>query len=65
MSYRLYTVDRSGRLQLSRTFDCSDDEAAVEQAREAAAEGEAVELWDGGRLVGRLSKLGVFTSPTA
>ena len=58
MSYRLYTVGPGGRLQLRRTFDSPDDEAAVEEAR---GHGEAAELWHGGRLVGRLSKLGVFT----
>lgn len=62
MSYRLYTVEPSGRLQLSRTFDCPDDEAAVEQARGSGADGHARELWQGGRLVGRLSKLGLFTA---
>ena len=62
MSYRLYLVSPSGRLQLSRTFESAGDEAAVAQARELTADGQAAELWDGGRLVGRLSKLGVFTA---
>jgi hypothetical protein len=62
MSYRLYTVDRAGRLQPSLAFDCPDDRSAVEQARAQGVLGEAAELWQGGRLLGRFSKLGVFTA---
>jgi hypothetical protein len=61
VSYRLYTVCPNGRLQLSRTLECADDEAALQQAR-AGVDGQAAELWHGGRLVGRFSKLGIFTS---
>lgn len=61
MSYRLYTVGPAGRLQLNRTFDSVDDDAAIEQARDTATAGEALELWRDGQLLGRISKLGVFT----
>jgi len=45
-------------------FEAEDDAAAVEAAR-SLSNGEAMELWQCGRLVGRFSKLGVFTPGAA
>ncbi|MEO8113861.1 MAG: hypothetical protein ABI655_05745 [Phenylobacterium sp.] len=59
--YRVYLVGDAGRLQLGPAYEALDDPAAIEQARQAQAGGAAAELWHGGRLVGRFSKLGVFT----
>lgn len=63
-SYRIYRVGHGGRLQLGEAFEAPDDAHAVEQARTHHATGEAAELWKGGRLVGRFSKIGTFTPGT-
>lgn len=60
-SYRIYHVGPAGRLQLGQTVSCANDAEAVERARLETADGRAAELWEGGRLVGHFSKLGVFT----
>jgi hypothetical protein len=59
-SYRVYIIGRDGRLQLGAAFDAADDEAAAARAVEVTQAGKAAELWAGGRLVGRVSKKGVF-----
>jgi hypothetical protein len=61
-SYRIYLVSKDGRLRLGDAFDAAADGDAVERARAAATPGEAVELWEGGRMVGAISPEGVFTS---
>ncbi|HLZ73811.1 hypothetical protein [Phenylobacterium sp.] len=61
-SYRIYIVDPDGRLQLGQAFEAVDDKAAGAQAQAAARRGRDAELWEGGRLVGRVSKDGVFTA---
>lgn len=59
-TYRIYRVATGGRLQLGESFEAADDAEAVRLAGDLRG-GQAVELWEGGRLVGRISKLGVFT----
>jgi len=59
LTYRLYYMD-SGRLHVAATFEADGDAAAVEQAR-GLIDGRASELWQRGRLLGRLSKTGEFT----
>ena len=59
-TYRAYVVAAGGRLQLGETFDAPDDEAAVAHVQ-ALGRPTAMELWEAGRLIGRVSKLGVFT----
>jgi hypothetical protein len=59
-SYRIYIVGLDGRLQLGLAFQASDDRAAGAQAEAAATRGQVAELWEGGRLVGKVSKSGVF-----
>ncbi len=61
-SYRIYIVDPDGRLQLGLAFDAADDKAAGAQAASVAQKGRMAELWEGGRLVGWVSKDGVFTA---
>jgi hypothetical protein len=61
-SYRIYHVGPTGRLQLAQMLSCASDAEAIARTRPATADGHARELWEGGRLVGRFSKLGVFTS---
>ena len=58
--YRTYQVGAAGRLVLGESFEARDDRAAVEHVRARPIEGP-MELWQGGRLVGRISKLGQFT----
>ena len=60
-SYRIYIVDPDGRLQLGQAFEAVDDRAAAAQAESAAQRGRTAELWQGGRLVGRVSVTGIFT----
>jgi hypothetical protein len=60
-SYRIYLVGRDGRLQLGDAFEAEHDEAAAARAIEVASPGRAAELWEGGRMLGRVSRRGVFT----
>ena len=59
-SYRIYIVGPGGRLQLGRAFEASDDQTAGAEAEAAVTRGQMAELWEGGRLVGRVSTSGVF-----
>ena len=59
--YRMYRVAPGGRLLLGQAFDAEHDHAAVEQARALHQATHPAELWEGGRLIGRFSKLGLFT----
>jgi hypothetical protein len=60
-SYRIYIVEADGRLQLGLAFEAVDDRAAGAQAESAAQRSRTAELWEGGRLVGRVSADGKFT----
>lgn len=60
-SYRIYRVGHGGRLQLGETFAAPNDAKAIEHARSLHQDGQAAELWQGGRLLGRFSKFGAFT----
>ena len=59
-SYRMYIVGADGRLQLGRAFEAPDDRAAGELAEGFAVSGQVAELWQGGRMIGQVSKQGVF-----
>ena len=61
-AYRIYIVDSDGRLQLGQAFEASDDRAASERAVGLAVKGQTAELWEGGRMVGRVSKHGDFST---
>jgi hypothetical protein len=61
-SYRIYRVARGGRLEAVCAFEAQDDAAAVARARDVQDGVGEVELWEGGRQVGRFSKLGVFSA---
>jgi hypothetical protein len=60
-SYRIYVVARDGRLQLGAAFQARDDNDAASRAKLAAPAGQAAELWEAGRLVGRLGEDGGFS----
>ncbi len=60
-SYRIYVVAAGGRLQLGVTFEARDDGEAAWRVEQLAPAGRAAELWEGGRLVGRLGKDGAFS----
>jgi hypothetical protein len=60
-SYRIYIIGRDGRLELGQALQAQDDAAASAVAKAAAAPGQSLELWEGGRLVGRVSEDGVFS----
>jgi hypothetical protein len=59
-AYRIYFVGSDGRLQLGQAFEASDDKAAAARAEHLALKGQVAELWEGGRMVGEVSKAGVF-----
>lgn len=59
-AYRIYIVGSDGRLQLGQAFEAPDDRTAGALAELAAVRGQLAELWEGGRLVGRVSTQGVF-----
>ena len=59
-SYRVYIVGFDGRLQLGQAFDARDDTEASRRAHGVATPGLTAELWQGGRLVGTISRDGVF-----
>jgi hypothetical protein len=59
-SYRIYIVGSDGRLQLGQAFEAPDDRTAGALAVCAAVSGLTAELWEGGRMVGEVSRLGVF-----
>ena len=61
-SYRIYIVGADGRLQLGQAFEAADDVAAVARALELAVSGQGAELWEGGRIVGRVSATGAFAA---
>jgi hypothetical protein len=60
-SYRVYILEPDGRLQLGQAFEAADDVAAGGRAEAAAERGKVAELWEGGRMVGLVSKDGAFT----
>lgn len=64
-AYRVYIVGSDGRLQLGQAFEADDDKVAGERAEILAAKGQIAELWEGGRMVGQVSKQGVFTTGVA
>ncbi|HZZ33781.1 MAG TPA: hypothetical protein VFE10_17495 [Phenylobacterium sp.] len=59
-SYRIYILETDGRLQLGDAFDATDDQMAAARAQDVAEKGRTAELWEGGRIVGRVSKGGAF-----
>jgi len=59
-AYRIYIVGAGGRLQLGQAFEAADDRAAIPRAEALAAKGQVAELWEGGRMVGRVGKDGAF-----
>ena len=60
-TYRIYHVGDDGRLRLGDRVEAAQDDLAAATASSLLFEGQAAELWDGGRLVGRFSKTGDFT----
>jgi hypothetical protein len=53
-AYRAYRVSRDGRIESARLLVCASDEEAIVQANQFAA-GLDVELWQGDRLVTRVT----------
>jgi hypothetical protein len=59
-AYRIYLVGSDGRVQLGLAFEAPHDDDARERALSHAAKGQVAELWEGGRMVGRVDEHGVF-----
>lgn len=61
-AYRIYIVGSDGRLELGHAFEATDDMVAGARAETHAAKGQVAELWEGGRMVGRVSTDGEFAA---
>jgi hypothetical protein len=59
-TYRIYHVGSGDRLRLGETFHATSDDEAVKSARPLLSRGQPAELWEGGRIVGRFSKIHDF-----
>jgi len=54
-TYRAYRVDRNGKIRAAEWLDAQHDEAAKAQAQRLCdAASPVIEVWDNGRLVGRV-----------
>jgi hypothetical protein len=53
-SYKIYSLDKAGRIARAQDVPCRDDLDALDWARKAAAL-DGMEVWDGSRLVARVS----------
>ena len=53
--YRIYFLGANGRISRAVAFDCENDAAAIEVAREYSHE-HAMELWQQARMVERLER---------
>ena len=54
--YRIYFLDRNGRIAgPPEVIDCEDDEHAKKTARQQV-DGKDVELWDGSRMVDKITR---------
>ena len=51
--YRIYALDEAGRVARSHDFDCRDDLLALAEG-ERQSDANAVEVWEGARLVARV-----------
>jgi hypothetical protein len=51
--YRIYALDEAGRVSQSHNFDCRDDLLALAEG-ERLSQANAVEVWEGARLVARV-----------
>jgi hypothetical protein len=51
--YRAYVIGSDGHFIKAVDIDCPDDKAATEQAK-LLVEGNAVELWQRGRIIGQI-----------
>ena len=54
IGYRLYLMSGDGHILRAVELTCENDSEALEQA-EGLAQGQAAELWNQARLVGRLT----------
>ncbi len=55
-SYRIYTLNRAGRIITASDADCINDEAAFTWAATTLGPHASIELWQGTRCVGGLSR---------
>jgi hypothetical protein len=60
--YRFYRIDARDRLQPAEVIDADSDGAAVAFAARLLTPALGGEQWCGARLVGRFSKLGLYTA---
>ena len=54
-SYRVYSLDGTGRIGLAEWVDAADDQDAIRQARVLKQHALKCEVWERNRLVARLN----------
>lgn len=52
-AYRVFCLDREGRITYAQALDAPDDVEAVKQAQAVPRDAVSCEVWDFDRLVGR------------
>lgn len=57
-TYRVYIIDKHGRLQLGESFEAQDDDEALIRLDSLDRRGSTLELWQGGRLLRKLPRDG-------
>jgi hypothetical protein len=53
--YRIYALDGADHIRLAFDAECQDDKAALVYAATAYATEQAIEVWDGMRMVGKVA----------
>ncbi len=56
ITYRVYLIDPKGRMQLGDSFHGASDREAVSRFQQIDRQGQIAELWQGGRLIGKLPR---------
>ena len=56
VGYRLYVMNNAGHIREAAEFECADDRAALDYVADHL-DGRAVELWNGARLVAKVSQV--------
>ena len=55
--YRIYLLNESDRIVSVTTAECASDVEVIERALQVVGHSADAEIWEGGRLLGKLSQL--------
>lgn len=56
-NYRIYLLNESNRIVSVTTAECASDGEVITRASQALGRSADAEIWEGGRLLGKLSQL--------